>query len=619
MAENGTRHHPDTVAPEAPPSPAEGLSGTEPEGFLAAWLDGVAEDLPGADLVVLFAADGKDGGLAPVAIWPDPALPAQAVEPVARRVITTRAGAEARDAEGRVMLGVPVTTGDKLSALVAVRFAAGSPAPGPRVRQRLIWSTGWIEGRLWQRHAEEQATRHAHGMAALDLIAQVGGERRLLPAAQALVTALAAETGVARAALGLVRGFARPGAAVRVEAISGAAWFRRRGAAVVELGQAMEEALDQMGTVAHPAPPDSPRRVVAAHIAALKELGGAAILSTVMFSDGRPVGTLTLTLTDAAALSPALIARLEAAADLLGPVLELKRRQQGWIAGRVVDAAERGLRALGAANRPSYRLATVAIVGALALPFLIYRPLQVTADATLEGAVQRVAVAPFSGRIATATARAGDRVAAGDLLFALDDRDLQLEVIRWRSERDQLLQSSRTALARGNQAEVRQLAAQADQADAQLALAEAQLARAQVLAPIDGIVIAGDLSQRLGAPVEPGAELFTIAPLDAFRLVLDIDERDLDLVTAGSLGTMRLKARAGVDIPLAVTSLTSVARVEEGRRLFRAEAQPLDTPEDLRPGLEGVARIEAGRHSLAFIWTRRLRGWASLAIWQWWP
>lgn len=617
--EDGAGRHPPEAAASAAAAAAAALTEADPAAFLRAWAEALSGDLPCADLIVAFAEEEGGGGLAPVLVWPDPEAPASLVEPVARRVLATRAGAEARDGEGRVMLAVPVEVGGRIAGLVALRLRAGSPAPGPAERARLVWATGWLEARLWQVRALREATAHDDALAALDLVALVGAQRRLLPAAQALVSELGRMPGVARAALGLVKGMARPGAAIRLEAISGAAWFRRRGEGMVALSHAMEEALDQMGAVCLPPLEGAPRRVTAAHAEAMAGLGARAIVSAPLFDEGRAAGVLTLALESEEALTPALVARLEVAADLLGPVLELKRRQQGWLAGRAVDAAERGLRALGARNRPSYRLASVAVLVALALPFVIHAPLRIVADATLEGSIQRVAVAPFEGRIAAAPVRAGDRVAAGDLLFSLDDRDLVLEATKWRSELAQLEQASRAALAAADRAEVRQLAARRDQAAAQLALAEAQLQRAQVRAPISGIVIAGDLSQRLGAPVEQGAELFTIAPLDDFRLILDLDERDLELVAEDSRGSLRLKARPGLDLPFAVASLTSVARTEEGRRLFRAEARLLSVAPDLRPGLEGVARIEAGRHSLAHNWTRRLRDWVQLALWRWLP
>src|SRR5258706_487832 len=55
---------------------------------------------------------------------------------------------------------------------------------------------------------------------------------------------------------------------------------------------------------------------------------------------------------------------------------------------------------------------------------------RVTADANLEGMVQRAITAAMPGYIAEARARAGDIVRKGDLLAAMDDRDLRLERLK---------------------------------------------------------------------------------------------------------------------------------------------------------------------------------------------
>ena len=48
-----------------------------------------------------------------------------------------------------------------------------------------------------------------------------------------------------------------------------------------------------------------------------------------------------------------------------------------------------------------------------------------------------------------------------------------------------------------------------------------QLERMQIMAPFDGVVVSGDLSQSLGSPVERGDVLFEVAPLDDWRLMLE--------------------------------------------------------------------------------------------------
>lgn len=599
---------------------AAALESADAQVFLEAWLEMLAGDLPQADTIAVFAEDDSGGAFAPLAVWPFGTGEPRAVESVARQVIAARAACETRDAEGRDQIAAPVLLDGDMAGFVALRFAPREGGIPPAERRRLVWALGWLESRFWHARARDERQRHANAFAAMDLLATVGAERRATAAAQALVNGFAAETGVSRAALGLVRGLPGRGARVRIEAVSGTAWFRRRGKLAHALGDAMEEALDQSSPVTrHPTRDGDDATITVAHADYLGQSGNAAIASAVLYDDTLPIGVLTVETGEADTLDAALESRLEAVAALLGPVMELKRRQHNWIAGRAADAAGDGLAALFGRNRPSYRLATVVVLAALALPFVIERPLQVKADATLKGEREVAAVAPFEGLIARSEVQAGDRVAAGDVLFALDDRDLKLEAEKWRSQLEQLRQEERRALASGDRGEAVLLEAQQGQAEAQLRLADARLRRATVRAPIDGVVISGDASQRIGAPIGEGEQLFALAPLDAYRVELDLDERDLDLVQPGTDGALRLTARTGEALAIEVTSVTSVARHEEGRRLFRADARLAEAPESLRPGMQGVARIDAGERSLAAIWTRRLRDWLTLALWRWTP
>jgi hypothetical protein len=62
-----------------------------------------------------------------------------------------------------------------------------------------------------------------------------------------------------------------------------------------------------------------------------------------------------------------------------------------------------------------------------------------------------------------------------------------------------------------------------------------------------------------------------------------------------------------------------VAGVEEGQNLFRVEAALDAAPAQLRPGMEGVGKVEAGQRTLAWIWTHRFVDWLRLAWWRWVP
>ena len=85
------------------------------------------------------------------------------------------------------------------------------------------------------------------------------------------------------------------------------------------------------------------------------------------------------------------------------------------------------------------------------------------------------------------------------------------------SQRDQVNRRLREAKASREFAQLRILEAQLGQTEAQLALVSENLKRTRITAPYRGVVITGDLSQSLGAPVERGEVLFEIAPLADVR------------------------------------------------------------------------------------------------------
>ena len=161
--------------------------------------------------------------------------------------------------------------------------------------------------------------------------------------------------------------------------------------------------------------------------------------------------------------------------------------------------------------------------------------------------------------------------------------------------------------------------AQLSQVNAQLELLNYQLSRTKVRAPFDGVVVTGDHSQSLGAPVEKGQVLFEIAPLDAYRVILQVDERDIAYVVVGQPGRLTLSSIPGDELAFTVEKITPVSTADEGRTYFRVEAQLDGSAERLRPGMEGVGKIYIDRRKQIWIWTHGLIDWLRLWIWSWWP
>jgi len=216
--------------------------------------------------------------------------------------------------------------------------------------------------------------------------------------------------------------------------------------------------------------------------------------------------------------------------------------------------------------------------------------------------------------------RAGDTVRQGQALARLDDRDLQLERSRWSADLEQLRRRHQVAQASADRAAMGVLAAQMNQTEAQLVLAEERIARATLTAPFDGIVVSGDLSQQIGSPVETGKLLFEVAPLEGYRVMLEVDDRDITYLRTGQRGELVLSGLPNQRLPIAVRRLTPVAVQKDWRNLFTVEAAVTGTPPaGIRPGMEGVGKVEVGQRSLLWIWTHSFVDWLRLTLWNWTP
>ncbi len=255
-------------------------------------------------------------------------------------------------------------------------------------------------------------------------------------------------------------------------------------------------------------------------------------------------------------------------------------------------------------------------VGALAFSLLIPIEHRFTASASIEAKDVQVLIAPQNGFVATSHARAGETVKKGQLLATLDTQDLSLTVNKWRTEKIKNEQAVDLALATRDRVSLGRLRADTARIDAEQALVERQLQRAELRAPFDGVVLSGDFSQLLGSSVTQGSTLFTIAASNEYRLVLDIKEQDVGLVKPGQRTDVRMSALPNQTWHANMDSVLPVATTTADANVFRVPARLTEHSDALLPGMEGVAKIHAGKHSLAWVYTRGLREKLKVVAWR---
>ncbi len=578
------------LPPRAPAAAREAPS--PPRGELTAWLDLACRTIPGATRGALATIDAADPPRL-LAAWPpdggtDPDLLA------AGRLARARGGTLVTDTaaedQAGIVVAVPLANASGARDCFMLRVAGRLEGRQRQVVVQLVeWGAAWLALLLGQ--GRDGGAGAAAGTDAQLLEAALFGAD-LEAAAMAVTTLLATRLGCERVALGIVE---RRG--LRLQAVSGLAELDRRSNLARLLEAAMREALEGADTDGPGGDADpGPAR------AALEHDTGLHARRVVLHASGTAVGVLIVEGQAGSDLADA-VAGAERAGRLLGPLLAFRREQ------RARPRAVRGARALGV---------TLALALLALLLAAVEVDTRVTAPAVLEGVVQGVVAAPYHGFVATAHARAGDRVEAGQLLALLDDRELRLERGRLEGEREELAGQYRKALAGRELSQATILRTRVAQVESRLELVERHLERTRLVAPFAGLVITGDLDRAIGAPVERGQVLFEVAPLDDYRVVLQVDERDLAEIDVGQRGQLTLAALPGAEIAFSVARISGATRGESGPE-FRVEAELHGAHAELRPGMQGTGRIAVGRGSLLNTWSRRSLGWLRLWVWSWWP
>jgi|SRR5882672_5045289 len=598
-------------------------SATNPEEFCQHWLALQCHVIGSVnDAVVVLQKPGTEA-FAPLAFWPegrrDRAHLAEVTERVLREgrgLVQPRAGggSSSLPEQPNYQIAYPVRFDGQVRGVVGMDVAWREETQLQFAMRQLQWGAGWLEV-LLRRFADPMEAARLRLKLILQLVSTFLDRPAFEDSIAALVTEIATQLGCDRVSLGVMRG-----REIRVEAVSHTVQFDRQANLLSAAAAAMMEAIDQREIIVYPPERDGRLVVTFAHteLAHLSSAGGVATLP--LMHAGRAIGALTLERASGFRFDAPVVELLEGLAAMFGPLLSMRLAQQRSLPAHVAESTRDVRDKLLGPRHGGFKFAAL-VLGVLLLVVMFgtgsYR---VSADARIEGEVQRALTAPFQGYVREALRRAGDMVKRGEPLARLDDRDLKLERVRLQSQREQYLKQYREAMAKRDRSQVSIISTQVEQVGAQLALVDEQLSRAELGAPFDGVVVSGDLSQSLGAPIERGQVLFEVATIDAYRLALQVDERDIADIKVGQRGELVLSSLPSNHQTFTVSKITPVNTAREGRNFFRIEAELApNSGLRLRPGMEGVAKVDVDQRRLISIWTRQMLNWMRIKLWAWTP
>ena len=580
--------------------------------FAAAWLALVARAAPGWSSGALLLGPAERGPFEPVAHSPEVQLRDAVLAPLAGVVaaaVERRKPAVETLADGATRVGFPLLFGGELHGAVAAEARAADPAAARRLLRHLQWSAAGIEAFLARdarRRGERASERAQFLIGAMDALAE---QEHGVDAARALANLAARRFHADSAAVGRYRRLSS-----RLVAVSQSATIDRRNVLSRAIEAAQDEAIDQGRWLASPRPERS-GGATAAQDRLARALNGGRVLTLPLFLRDEAVGALTLRRA-APDFSADEIALADALAAAVGPLLAEKWRLDRSLLRLAGERLAGFAGRLFGPRRLALKLTTLALMAFAAFLVFATDTYWVRAHAQIQGETRRIAAAPFDGFIHAQYARAGDVVKKDDLLAALEDNDLELERLRQIARKREHQLELDKALGKRDLAEINIARAQIDQSDAEIDLSEQMIARAKLRAPFDAIVVSGDLSQSVGKPVSRGDALFELAPLDQYRVNALVPESDIGFVTPGGRGELLLSALPGRTFPVEIRSITAVAQTGEGLNGFETVAKLAGAGAGLRPGMEGIVKIDAGRRNIAWIWLHPVVDWLRIKVWS---
>ncbi|TVP79018.1 MAG: HlyD family efflux transporter periplasmic adaptor subunit [Puniceicoccaceae bacterium] len=502
------------------------------------------------------------------------------------------------------------TEATSTACLLELRFVSGEqPAPEAEIWSSLLPLLADTP-RIYQKNraAVEMRQDVDRMREALDVLAVVNGHNKFAPASMALVNEVTSRLEAERACLGWVKS-----PYVRVVAVSGTEKFERKMEILQDLEAAMEECRDQDEELVWPASSNS-SAICHDHDVYSRKSESACLLSVPIRNGNEVVGVLTVErpsppFTESEAWG------LRVVGDQIAPRLTDLKEKSRWFGARWAASVREQL---AKALSPKHTwLKFAAIVTSAILLFSILVPFTYRVSATFIIRPDSLAhlPAPYEGFIAQAGVRPGDLVVNGQTLLALDDRDLTIQRAETMAEIRRHRANAELAEAEGNLAELRVSRAQQSQAEARLDFLEYQLGRSEVKAPFDGVVVQGDLRERIGAPVQQGEVLLQVSKLDGLYVEIRLPERDIDLIGQHRSGLIVFSSRPDLQFPVEVEMISPAATPEGEGNMFILRARLLEEADWLRPGMSGVARLDGGDRTLAWRATHRIVDFIRMRVW----
>lgn len=474
--------------------------------------------------------------------------------------------------------------------------------------QILLPYYNFYEGKIRLKEFREKTERMYK---AFEVIIKLNIHDGFLGSIMALTNEMAARWSCSRVSFGI-----KKRRYVKIKAISNSEKFSRKTLVVQDLEKTMEECLDQNLEIVFPQEGDG--ATVARSAKNFSDQHGPVCVASIPFRRGGEVfGILTFERSIENPFTREDIEVFRLVADLYTPRLEQLKKDDRFILVKGVDGVRKSASYVLGAKHTLLKLVILLLLGAIYWLSVAKGMYQVEATFTFEPDKTHVVTAPFNGEIVKIHVENGQKIDQGTLLFKLDATEMRLQKNSLLAKKLEAQKKAAVALREGDAAEEQIARAEAKGIDAEIELTDYFLSQAEVMAPISGTVISEDLKKREFSVIELGNPLLEIVDDSKLDVVLFVPEDQIADITKGKTGELAAAGYPDKKIKFRVLDVENIARVVAGNNVFKVKAEFLDGErlEWIKPGMEGVARINVEERLHVWIWTRKAINWLRMKLW----
>lgn len=403
---------------------------------------------------------------------------------------------------------------------------------------------------------------------------------------------------------------------VLVSAISGIANFKSNSPGVVKISQAMEECVDHNDIIVSQRRGDQElENGFSIHQQWSLDTNDSCVCSIPLRTDDAIVSVISFRRASNQPFSQAELTDIQQRINGFGPAISLIKKANTSPTKLLKTSILNGSRKLIGPGEWGRKLLIASLligVGYFFLGTTTYTP---SCVATLKPARSLQVSAPFNTTLKAVHVQAGDKVVAGDLLFEMDTKNLELELASVDGELGVTKVQMRESLSAGSVTEAALHRSKIVALTSSRQVLQNKIEMSRITAKEAGTVLECELVTRIGQMFQIGQPMLRLANGKEWNVEIEVPDYVSSYIAEEQKGVFATKARPGKEFDLEVTQINESSEIGEAKNVFLANAELNADAQWLKSGMQGFARVKTVSKPVWWVSLHRVIDYARINFW----